>query len=82
MAVRAVKEGATDFVLKPWQNEKFLATLQSALRLRESRIELERIRSREKVMREDIDNKTSSLSSIIKTFTCIVFIIQSSYKKM
>src|SRR5512145_2150981 len=27
MAVRAIKEGAMDFVLKPWQNEKLLATL-------------------------------------------------------
>ena len=35
-AVRAVKEGATDFVLKPWQNEKLLATFTSACRLRES----------------------------------------------
>jgi DNA-binding NtrC family response regulator len=31
MAVRAIKMGAADFVLKPWVNDKFLATLQSAL---------------------------------------------------
>lgn len=36
MAVRALKEGATDFVLKPWQNEKFLATLFSASKLKKS----------------------------------------------
>jgi hypothetical protein len=30
MAVRAVKEGAMDFVLKPWQNEKLLATITAA----------------------------------------------------
>ena len=33
MAVRAIKEGATDFILKPWQNEKLLATLSAALSL-------------------------------------------------
>jgi DNA-binding NtrC family response regulator len=48
MAVKAVKEGATDFVLKPWQNEKFIATLYSALKLKESRTELEDARSRQK----------------------------------
>lgn len=37
MAVKAIKAGATDFVLKPWENEKLLATLYSAMRLRESR---------------------------------------------
>ncbi|WP_066830535.1 sigma-54-dependent transcriptional regulator [Rufibacter ruber] len=36
MAVRALKEGATDFVLKPWQNEKFIATLSAAAKLKTS----------------------------------------------
>jgi two-component system, NtrC family, response regulator HydG len=40
MAVKAVKEGATDFVLKPWQNEKFITTLKSALKMHESRANL------------------------------------------
>jgi DNA-binding NtrC family response regulator len=31
MAVRAMKAGAKDFVLKPWENDKLLATLQGAL---------------------------------------------------
>lgn len=33
LAVQAIKKGATDFVLKPWKNEKFLATLSAALKL-------------------------------------------------
>ena len=37
MAVKAIKEGATDFVLKPWQNEKLLATISSAMKLSELR---------------------------------------------
>lgn len=35
MAVRAIKMGAADFVLKPWENEKLLTTLQTALAGRE-----------------------------------------------
>src|SRR5690606_272776 len=30
LAVRALKEGATDFVLKPWKNDKLVAILKSA----------------------------------------------------
>ncbi len=52
-AVRAVKEGATDFVLKPWQNEKLLATFSSALRLRESRLELDKIKSQQKFLNRE-----------------------------
>jgi two-component system, NtrC family, response regulator HydG len=36
-AVKAIKSGATDFILKPWQNEKLLATVSSAIRLRQSK---------------------------------------------
>lgn len=57
MAVRAVKEGATDFVLKPWQNEKFLATLSSAVNLRKSKLELQNLKSRQKQLSEDLDKK-------------------------
>lgn len=32
MAVRAIKAGAVDFVLKPWQNDKFLDTIRGAVR--------------------------------------------------
>ena len=56
-AVGAVKAGASDFVLKPWQNEKLIATLNSALNLRLSRLEVDRLRSRQKQMNADIDQK-------------------------
>lgn len=36
-AVRAMREGAADFVLKPWQNDKLVATLKLACKLRHSR---------------------------------------------
>ena len=55
MAVRAIKEGATDFVLKPWQNEKLLATISAALKLREVRIEANQLRSQRKQLTADID---------------------------
>ncbi|UCE50893.1 MAG: sigma-54-dependent Fis family transcriptional regulator [Desulfobacterales bacterium] len=57
MAVKAIKAGATDFVLKPWQNEKLLATISSALSLRYSRLEVDRLRSREKQLSRDIDKR-------------------------
>src|ERR1044071_873212 len=44
MAVKAIKAGATDFVLKPWENEKLLATLYSAMRLRETKDEVQNLK--------------------------------------
>jgi DNA-binding NtrC family response regulator len=37
-AVQAMREGAADFVLKPWQNDKLVATLNVACKLRKSRM--------------------------------------------
>lgn len=50
MAVKAIKAGATDFVLKPWENEKLLATLYSAMRLRESRDVIENLKIKNQEM--------------------------------
>ena len=54
-AVKAIKEGATDFVLKPWQNEKFIATVSSAMRLSESRKEVSYLKSRQQQLSSDLD---------------------------
>lgn len=47
-AVKAIKMGATDFVLKPWQNEKLLATVSSAIKLRRSKREADSLRQKQK----------------------------------
>ena len=56
-AVKAIKAGATDFVLKPWENEKLLATLNSATRLRASQQEVTDLKFKQEQISKDIDNK-------------------------
>ena len=45
-AVRAIKAGATDFIPKPWEKEKLLATLSSAVKLRQSRREVKLLQAK------------------------------------
>jgi len=47
-AVKAIKSGATDFILKPWQNEKLLATVSASVKLRRSRVEADELRTRQR----------------------------------
>lgn len=47
-AVKAIKSGATDFVLKPWQNEKILATISSSIKLRRSKSEATNLKKKQK----------------------------------
>lgn len=61
IAVKAIKEGATDFILKPWQNGKFLATVSSAVKLSESRKEISSLKFRQQQLSSDIDLKFHDL---------------------
>jgi len=51
MAIKAIKHGATDFVLKPWENEKLLATVSAAMKLRSSRDEIEALQSQQTALK-------------------------------
>ncbi len=42
--VRAIKAGATDFISKPWEKEKLLATVSSAVQLRKSKNEVRELK--------------------------------------
>ncbi len=61
LAVQGIKEGATNFILKPWDNKKLLATIEASLRIRESKVELESLRSTQKVLIADQDQAHNNL---------------------
>jgi DNA-binding NtrC family response regulator len=66
-AVKAIKSGATDFVLKPWQNEKLLATISSSIKLRRSRLEANDLRAKQKEMSAVMDQPfTDFIGSSVK----------------
>jgi DNA-binding NtrC family response regulator len=55
LAVKAMKHGATDFVLKPWKNQKLLGTILSALQLRQSRKEVDQLKLTQEKLSDAID---------------------------
>ncbi len=54
LAVHALKEGAVDFVLKPWENSKLVATINAAVQLRNSRKEVKLLKEKEKNLKAAI----------------------------
>ncbi|WP_209330703.1 sigma-54-dependent transcriptional regulator [Lunatimonas salinarum] len=61
MAVQALKEGATDFILKPWQNEKLIATLSAAIKLKESYKQVEILSTKQKQLQADLKKPFSEI---------------------
>jgi len=59
-AVEAMKSGAFDFVAKPWQNEKLVATVRAAVEYRKSRIEATSLKRQNRELAAEI-NRPSDL---------------------
>lgn len=57
LAVKALKMGATDFFLKPWDNSKLLATLKSAIQLNWSKKEVSLLREKEKGLKSEMNRE-------------------------
>jgi DNA-binding NtrC family response regulator len=64
-AIKAIKRGATDFVLKPWQNEKLVATIGSALNLASSRQEVEILKTSERSLKSALTSSSAPAHDFI-----------------
>ncbi|KPK86686.1 MAG: AAA family ATPase [Bacteroides sp. SM23_62_1] len=74
LAVKAIKEGAIDFIVKPWDPEKLLATIRSAYELRQSRLEIRNLRGRHCLYTDEIGKqfdpiigKSEAIKEVLRT---------------
>lgn len=72
LAVRSLKEGATDFILKPWDNKKLTATLQAAYQLRQSKREIHHLKQKEKHLKSIINKNTQSIIGNSKALMAVL----------
>ncbi|MCC8147069.1 MAG: sigma-54 dependent transcriptional regulator [Bacteroidales bacterium] len=54
LAVKALKQGASDFVVKPWDNTKLITTLQTVYSLRQSRKEIKKLKEKQNILQEEL----------------------------
>jgi DNA-binding NtrC family response regulator len=54
LAINAIKQGATDFIVKPWENEKLIATLKTGVKLRQSSRKIFQLENQQHLLQEDI----------------------------
>jgi DNA-binding NtrC family response regulator len=61
LAVKAIKQGASDFVLKPWDNNKLISTLQSALKLRQSKRKIQKLEIDKQELTRELNQRKSEM---------------------
>ena len=73
-AVKALKLGATDFVEKPWRNEKLVATIKSAFELSQSQQKIETLENQQEAMNvamdqpyQEIIGQSEAMLAVFKT---------------
>lgn len=76
LAVKAMRAGAMDFLTKPWQNEKLLATVSAAYQLRRSHRETNRLRTLQRQMSADGERLYSSLIGNSPAFEQVLDIVE------
>jgi len=75
LAVDGIKEGAFDFILKPWDNKKLLATIQAGIKLRKSKLEINTLKNQKETLNKQLNQSLKYIKgkskSIIEVETII-----------
>ena len=61
LAVEAIKEGASDFVIKPWDNSKLLATVAAAIRYSLTDREVKQLKTKQKLLNQFMGGEPGSI---------------------
>ncbi|NJB70237.1 DNA-binding NtrC family response regulator [Saonia flava] len=80
LAVKALKEGAADFILKPWNNEKLLATVKSAYQLRKSKKEVFQLKQKENNLKQVINQNKNLIIGNSKPLNSVLSLVHKVAK--
>lgn len=76
MAIGSIKTGATDFIEKPWRNEKLLATVNAALELSQSNLALKKAASQKSFLQQDMSQSFGEILGESQTILDLKKMIQ------
>ncbi|MCL4163492.1 UNVERIFIED_CONTAM: hypothetical protein GTU68_048266, partial [Idotea baltica] len=80
LAVEALKEGAADFILKPWNNERLLTTVKSAFELRKSKREISQLKQKENNLKQVINQNKNFIIGTSKALNSVLNLVQKVAK--
>jgi len=76
LAVKAIKLGAVDFVLKPWDNRKLITTIQTAIQLRQSKQKIDRLEGEKQSLTQVLNRSETQMIGRSKVMLNLNRIIQ------
>ena len=76
LAVNALKDGAVDFVLKPWDNQKLRATMKTAVSLTQSRRKVVSLQRDKDNLKAELKGKPVNLIGKSRAFSEVLTLVQ------
>lgn len=80
LAVEALKDGASDFILKPWNNERLLTTVKSAYQLRKTQKEVHQLKQKESNLKQVINQSKNYIIGNSKALNSVMNLVQKVAK--
>lgn len=75
-AVKAIRSGASDFVIKPWDNDKLLATILSCAELKQSQVEANEEKQKHKFFSDQVASRFSNFIGSCEAMTTVFHTIE------
>jgi len=76
LAVKAIKIGAIDFLVKPWTKEKFFASVMATYQLSKAQKQVKKLKNREQVLINDLEKEYPKLITYSKSMKPVLQAIQ------
>ncbi|WP_136468275.1 sigma-54-dependent transcriptional regulator [Flagellimonas onchidii] len=80
LAVTALKQGASDFILKPWNNERLLTTVKSAYEYRKSKQEISKLKKKESHLKQVINDDKNFIIGNSKSLMSVLNLVRKVAK--
>jgi len=71
IAVEAMKLGASEFIVKPWESEKFLATIETVYKLSKSKKQVNKLQFTQEVLNQELNKDYSEIISESKAMQSV-----------
>jgi len=67
IAVEAMKLGASEFIIKPWESEKLLATVEAVFKLSKSKKQVNKLQFTQQVLNQELNKDYIKITSVSKS---------------
>jgi len=76
LAVKGMKQGAADFVVKPWENKRLISTLEASLQLKAAKDKIQKLDKQNKTLRAETNRQATHIVAESKAMKQVLELVK------